>query len=73
MTIGDKIRKMSDKELSILLSNIVDYDCNNCPAQSRCPIDHRYEDCVGIEDRILDWLKTECDEDYSGFLLFLPG
>ena len=68
MNISDKIRKMSDEELSILLSNIVDGNCNSCPVQSRCPIDHRYEDCVEHETRILDWLKTKSDCDYSGLL-----
>ena len=68
MNISDKIRKMSDKELSILLSNIVDNHCNSCPVQSRCPIDPRYEDRIGCETRILEWLKTKSDYDYSGLL-----
>ena len=68
MNISDKIRKMSDKELSIFLSNIVDGNCYSCPVASTCPIDMRYEACVEREMRILDWLKTECDHDYSGVL-----
>ena len=66
MTNAEKIRKMTDEELAMIIENIVDSNCYGCPAHSRCPIDPRYEDRVGCNKRILDWLKNE--KDYSGLL-----
>ena len=66
MSNAEKIRKMTDEELAMIIENIVDSNCSGCPGQSRCPIDPRYEDRVGCNKRILDWLKDE--EDNPGIL-----
>ena len=58
MTNGDKIRAMTDKELSVKIYNIVSEDCNQCPVLEVCDDD----DGKTCEQEIEDWLKRNTDK-----------
>lgn len=52
MTNGDRIRKMTDKELTDFLNNIHEPDFDDIMIDNH----HFYN-----EDEIYDWLQTECE------------
>ena len=58
MTNGDKIRAMTDEELSAKICNIVNDDCDECPALAVC-CDDNGRNC---EQEIEYWLKRKANE-----------
>ena len=58
MTNGDKIRAMTDKELSVNIRHIIKYDCDQCPALEVCDVDNG----KSCEQEIEDWLKRKADK-----------
>lgn len=59
MTWGDKIRDMTDKELSELFDSwVCNCECNNFPCQEFCEM----FDGKTCRKRWLDWLKQEVSE-----------
>ena len=57
-TNGDRIRSMSDEELSEFIGKFLESmsDCENCPAKTEVFL------CVSCADEILDWLRKEVEE-----------
>lgn len=54
-TRADKIRKMSDEELSVLLADTAN-DCYRCRMGAKCDVRRNGKEC---KDVYLDWLKEE--------------
>ena len=57
-TNADRIRSMSDEELSKFIGKFLESmsDCENCPAKTEAFL------CVDCADEILDWLRKEVEE-----------
>lgn len=53
MTVGDRIRTMTDREISDMLCTLMFNDCDSCPFKECCP-----------RENYLDWIKSEWHEDY---------
>ena len=58
ITNADRIRSMSDEELSKFIGKFLESmsDCENCPAKTETFL------CVDCADEILDWLRKEVEE-----------
>lgn len=57
-TNADRIRAMSDEELSVFLERVAD-GCDSCPMLKECT----YTDGEVPEEQVrLKWLKQECSE-----------
>lgn len=58
VTNADRIRSMSDEELSEFIGKFLESmsDCENCPAKTEVFL------CVSCADEILDWLRKEVEE-----------
>lgn len=57
-TNADRIRSMSDEELSKFIGKFLESmsDCENCPAKTEVFL------CFDCADEILDWLRKEVEE-----------
>ncbi|MBQ1296507.1 MAG: hypothetical protein IIY21_20845 [Clostridiales bacterium] len=57
MTVGDRIRSMTDQEISDMLCNLMLNDCDSCPFNyssiHQCP-----------KEGYKGWVKSEWNDDY---------